>query len=81
MKTKEIRDMTDDELRAKERDFRQEIFNLRRQQQAGQIEKPSRLNDLRRSIARIETVLRERALGLQRKSRETKPKAAEAAAK
>ena len=78
MKTKEIRDLTDDELRAKERDFRQEIFNLRRQQQAGAIEKPSRLKDLRHSIARVETILRERALGLQRKSRE--PKAAVAKA-
>ena len=66
-------------MRAKERDLRQEIFNLRRQQQAGQIEKPSRLRDLRRQIAKIETVLRERALGLQRKSRE--PKAAVAATK
>ena len=79
MKIKEIRDQTEDELRAKERDLRQEIFNLRRQQQAGQIEKPSRLRDLRRQIAKIETVLRERALGLQRKSRE--PKAAVAATK
>jgi len=78
MKSKEIRDMNDDELRAKERDFRQEIFNLRRQQQAGQVEKPSRLKDLRLSIARIETVLRERALGLQRKSKEPKAVAAKA---
>ncbi len=78
MKTKEIRDMTDDELRAKERDFRQEIFNLRRQQQAGQIEKPSRLKDLRHGIARVETVLRERAMGLQRKSKEPKAAAAKA---
>lgn len=77
MKIKEIRDQTDDELRAKVRDFRQEIFNLRRQQQAGQIEKPSRLKDLRHSIARAETVLRERTLGLQRPSKE--PKAAAAA--
>ncbi len=79
MKIKEIRDQTDDELRAKVRDFRQEMFNLRRQQMAGQIEKPSRLKDLRRSIARVETVLRERALGLDRKTKE--PKAAAAAAK
>jgi large subunit ribosomal protein L29 len=78
MKTKEIRDQTDDELRAKVRDIRQETFNLRRQQQAGQIEKPSRLKDLRRSIARMETVMRERALGLQRKSKEPKAAAAKA---
>jgi len=74
MKISELKDMTVPELAAKGRDLRQEIFNLRRQQQAGQIEKPSRLKDLRHSIARIETVVRERALGLQRKSKE--PKAA-----
>lgn len=79
MKIKEIRDHTDDELRAKLRDFRQEMFNLRRQQQAGQIENPSRLKQLRRSVARGETVLRERGLGLDRKSKE--PKAAAEKAK
>ena len=79
MKIKEIRDHTDDELRAKLRDFRQEIFNLRRQQQAGQIENPSRLNQLRRSIARGETVLREHALGLARQAKA--PKAAAEKAK
>jgi large subunit ribosomal protein L29 len=76
MKIKEIRDMTDDELRAKARDFQQDTFNLRRQQQAGQIEKPSRLKDLRRSIARIETVLRERALGIEQKRKGATPAAA-----
>ncbi len=79
MKIKEIRDQTVEELRAKVRDSRQEIFNLRRQQQAGQIENPSRLRLLRREIARIETVLRERVLGLERKGRE--PKASVATAK
>ena len=74
MKIKEIRDQTDDELRAKVRDFKQEIFNLRRQQQAGQIEKPSRLKNLRVSAARAETVLRERSLGLERKTKEPKAK-------
>ena len=78
MKTREIRDHTDEELRAKMRDFRQEIFNLRRQQQAGQIENPSRLKQLRLSIARAETVLREHALGLNRKSKETKTAAGKA---
>ena len=79
MKIKEIRDQTVDELRAKVCDSRQEIFNLRRQQQAGQIENPSRLKLLRHDIARIETVLRERSLGLERSGKE--PKATAAAAK
>ena len=71
MKIKEVRDQTDDELRAKARDFREEIFNLRRQQQAGQVEKPSRLRDLRRSIAQIETVLNERPKSSQQKTEQT----------
>lgn len=78
MKIKEIRDQTDDELRAKGRDFRQEIFNLRRQQQAGQIERPSRLKELRRDIARIETVLRQRQPAVGTTGKETGAAAASA---
>ncbi len=52
--------MTDDELQAKGRDLRQEMFNLRIQQQSGQIEKPSRIRQLRRDVARVETILNQR---------------------
>ena len=57
MKIKEIRELTPDELRARKRELREEIFHLRLQQQSGQLEKPSQLRTLRREIARIETVL------------------------
>jgi large subunit ribosomal protein L29 len=44
-------------LSAKGRDLRQEMFNLRLQQTSGQLEKPARLRNLRRDVARIETQL------------------------
>jgi large subunit ribosomal protein L29 len=55
MKMKEIKDLTLQELNAKSRDLRQERFNLRLQQASSQLEKPARLRDLRRDIARLET--------------------------
>ena len=55
MKMSELKDMTVSELAAKSRDVRQEIFNLRLQQASSQLEKPARLRNLRRDIARIET--------------------------
>ncbi len=57
MKMSEIRDATLVELNAKNRDLRQELFNLRLQQASAQLEKPGRLRTLRRDIARIETRL------------------------
>lgn len=60
MKTKEIRDLTRDELTARKRELREESFHLRIQQQSGQLEKPSQLRAIRREIARVETVLTEK---------------------
>ena len=57
MKIPEIRELTPDELRARKRELREQIFHLRLQQAGGQLEKPSELRSLRREIARIETVL------------------------
>ena len=61
MKIKEIIEMSTDELLTKRRDLRQESLHLRLQQQSGQLEQPSRLRLLRRDVARIETVLSQRA--------------------
>lgn len=55
MKFSEIKDSTLTELAAKSRDLRQELFNLRLQQASAQLEKPARLRQLRRDIARVET--------------------------
>ena len=50
-------DMTAQELSAKGRDLRHEMFNLRLQQASAQLEKPARIRELRKDIARIETQL------------------------
>ena len=62
MKPKEIRELTDAEAQAKLRDLRQELFNLRLQQQTARLERFSRIREVRRDMARIETILRERQL-------------------
>jgi len=55
MKISELKDLSIIELRAKSRDLRQELFNLRLQQASAQLEKTARLRILRRDIARLET--------------------------
>jgi large subunit ribosomal protein L29 len=55
MSDPKIKDATLVELAAMGRDLRQEMFNLRLQQASSQLEKPARLRDLRKDIARIET--------------------------
>ncbi len=55
-----IRESTDAELQQQLRDARSEFLNLKIQQSTGRLEKPSRIRELRRSIARINTVVREK---------------------
>ena len=59
MKPDEIRKMSADELQAKLTDTRQEYMNLRFQQVTGQLTDTSRLRQLRRDVARMETILTE----------------------
>lgn len=61
MKAADLRLKTRDELIALLRDLKRERLNLRFQQAAGQLEKPSRMREVRRDIARILTILNERA--------------------
>jgi large subunit ribosomal protein L29 len=61
MKIKEIRDLRPTELASRKRELREESFHLRIQQQSGQLERPSQLRLIRREIARIETVLSQKA--------------------
>lgn len=56
MKIAEIKELTLKELETRKREIRQEVFNLRIQQQAGQLEKPHMLRAVRRDAARLETV-------------------------
>ena len=72
MKFKEISEMSTEELQTKKRDMRQESLHLRLQQQSGQLEQPSRLRLLRRDVARIETILTERAAKADTAKGETK---------
>ncbi len=55
MKMSDLKDLTRKELQAKSRDLRQELFNLRLQRATSQLDKPHRVRELRRGIARIET--------------------------
>ena len=62
MKVKEIRELTTEQIVAKIKESKEELFNLRFQQATGNLEKPSRIRELRRGVARCKTVLREREL-------------------
>ena len=72
MKIVDVRNLTDSELVSKKKDSRQEYFNLRLQQTTGALEKPSRLKELRKDVAKLETVMSERRLGLKVQTRSTK---------
>lgn len=61
MKTKELRELSVEELGARRRELWQEMLNLRVQQQIGQLENPTRLRLLRREVARIETLITQRS--------------------
>ena len=65
MNVREIRGMTTDDLRRKMDEIYEELFNLRFQFMMGQLEDHNRLTILRRDIARIKTILRERELAMQ----------------
>ena len=60
MNVKELRELSIEELQQKRADFREDLFRLRMRKAVAQLESPIRLRQLRRDIARIETILRER---------------------
>lgn len=62
MQIKEIRELTTDQMVEKEKEFKKELFNLRFQLATGQLEDTARLRKVRKTIARIKTVLREQEL-------------------
>ena len=68
MKIKDLRALKDDELKIKIADAKKELLELRIKKSTGTLEKPSRINELRKGIARAMTILREREL----ESEETK---------
>jgi large subunit ribosomal protein L29 len=64
MKTEELRQLDDEKLRAQLTDYKQELFNLRFQQVTGRMTASGRPRVVKREIARIQTILRERELGI-----------------
>jgi large subunit ribosomal protein L29 len=65
MKPKELRDQTEEELRIKESELYDQLFKLRFQAATAQLEKPARIRQVRRDLARIKTVLRQKAVKQQ----------------
>ncbi len=59
---KEIRDLTNEEITKKIEEHKEELFNLNFSKASGNLEKPSRIKQLRKEIARMKTILREREL-------------------
>lgn len=66
MKAGEMRDLTGEELREQLANLKEELFNLRFQAVTGQLENPARVRLVRKDIARVMTVMRERELGIRR---------------
>ena len=62
MKVEDIRKLKDEELSTKITELKKELFELRLKQSTGQLEKPSKIRELRKNIARMKTILREREI-------------------
>jgi len=64
MKANEIRDLTTAEIEEKIKSLKEELFNLRFQLATGQLENTARIREVRKAIARMKTVIREREIGI-----------------
>ena len=60
MKAQDIRKMTVEQINAKIADLKEELFNLKFQAALGNIEKPARMNEIKRTIARMKTIITEK---------------------
>ena len=65
MKAGEFRSLSPDERRQKLVEMKQELFNLRFQHATGQLENPQRLKQIKRDVARVQTVIREEELSVR----------------
>jgi large subunit ribosomal protein L29 len=63
-KVADLRELADDDLATRLVEFKEELFNLRFQAATGQLESHGRLRSVRRDIARVYTIMRERELGI-----------------
>jgi large subunit ribosomal protein L29 len=62
MEIKKMRDMTETELNNEVKKLKNELFNLRFQHVTGQLENPIKMRDLKKEIARVKTIIREKEL-------------------
>ena len=62
MKAKEIRELSVEELEVKLTDLKKDLFNLRLQNATNQLDNPTRISEVKRDIARVNTILREHQL-------------------
>lgn len=62
MKAKEIREMSDTELQQRTKELKEELFNLRFQMVTGHLENPMRIREVKKDMARVKTIIREREL-------------------
>ncbi len=65
MKAKDIRKLSTNELEAKLGELKEELFNLRFQLATGQLDNPMRISAVRKDIARVKTIMRERELNIR----------------
>ncbi|HHY22238.1 MAG TPA: 50S ribosomal protein L29 [Bacilli bacterium] len=64
MRANELRNLTTAEIEQQSKSLKEELFNLRFQLATGQLDNPARIREVRKAIARVKTVLRERELGI-----------------
>jgi large subunit ribosomal protein L29 len=71
VKTKQVRNLDNDQLVEKVREFREELFNLRFRNTTGELENTARLGEAKRSLARALTIAKEREIDVDRELRRT----------
>ena len=69
MKIKEVRELSSEELNNQVYSLKEQLFNLRRKKAVGQLENLSEIKRVRKDIARVYTVLRERELGMSKEGK------------
>lgn len=65
MKLRELKELSADELKAKEGEFRDQLFKLRFQKSLGQLENPMKIKNIKKDIARIKTLLKQTSKGTE----------------
>jgi large subunit ribosomal protein L29 len=68
VKAEKVREMTDDELRTREKELHEQLFKLRFQKAIGQLDNALKIRETRRDIARVKTVLRQRRSAAEARS-------------